>query len=515
MKIIIVEDEDVIRDGLAKLVCKINKDAEVIATAKNGIEGLEIISKFKPDLVITDINMPQMDGLEMLIRLKELNINHKTIVLSAYSEFEYARKSIILGVSEYILKPISVLDITQSLKNIESQIIHYKNELKHPETLLSLEHVFQSSLLSELIIDDSLESFLRINYEIEANDRLGIFVIYIGENYERYYKKIKNELQSILYGNKIFKYSIIEYPQSKEMIVVLFNIQDYNQIGKYIKYSVVANIKSIFDNEMVFGWIECTGILNMRESIHMLNNELHWNLAIGSDSIVYYDKVTQIYTLPSLYPIDIENNLKTIMCTMEFDKIDIVLNKFIKYCKDTSCTPREIKENFVRFAWIIVNVGKEIDNSIYENFDSQKLLITIMSAITWDELEKALKTLTDNITNSKGFSENNSAISLLVKRSKSIIHEFYRNGITLEEIASKLNVTSEYLGTQFKKEIGVSFSTYTKRYRINKAKKLLIQTDLKLFQISEMIGYNDPKYFSKVFKEIIGYLPGEYRKLYK
>lgn len=515
MKIIIVEDEDMIRDGLAKLVCKINKDSEVIATAKNGKEGLEIIFKLKPDLVITDINMPQMDGLEMLTRLKELNIKHKTIVLSAYSEFEYARKAIILGVSEYILKPISVLDITQSLKNVESQLIHDKKEFKHPEALLSLEHVFQSSLLSELIIDDSLESFLRINYEIEINDKLGIFVIYMGESYETYYKQIKKELQGILYGNEIFKYSIIESPQSKEIIVVLFNIQDYKQMEKYIKYSVIANIKFIFHTEMVFGWIECTGILNMRERIHMLNNELHWNLAIGLDDIVNYDKVIQVYTLPLPYPIDIENNLKTTMCTMEFDKIDIVLNKFIKYCKDASCTPREIKENFVRFAWAIVNVGKEIDNSIYENFDSQKLLTTIMSAITWDELEKALKTLTDNIANSRGLSENNSVTSLLVKRTESIIHEFYRNGITLEEIALKLNVTSEYLGTQFKKEIGVSFSTYTKRYRIDKAKKLLIGTDLKLFQISEMIGYNDPKYFSKVFKEIIGYLPGEYRKLYK
>lgn len=138
-----------------------------------------------------------------------------------------------------------------------------------------------------------------------------------------------------------------------------------------------------------------------------------------------------------------------------------------------------------------------------------------MSAITWDELENALKTLTDNIANSKDFSETDSVISLLVKRAQSIIHEFYRNGITLEEIAFKLNVTSEYLGTQLKKEIGVSFSTYTKKYRLDKAKKLLIGTDLKLFEISKRIGYNDPKYFSKVFKEITGYLPGEYRKLYK
>ena len=137
-----------------------------------------------------------------------------------------------------------------------------------------------------------------------------------------------------------------------------------------------------------------------------------------------------------------------------------------------------------------------------------------MSAITWNELEGALKILIQKNNHHKDVSSV-SCISLLVKRSQCIIHEFYNKGITLDEIALKLGVTPEYLSTQFKKEIGESFSDYIRSYRINKAKKLLISTELKLYQISEQVGYNDPKYFSKVFKENTDQLPGEYRKIYK
>ena len=93
-----------------------------------------------------------------------------------------------------------------------------------------------------------------------------------------------------------------------------------------------------------------------------------------------------------------------------------------------------------------------------------------------------------------------------------MIHEFYRTGITLEEIGNRLNMTPEYLGTLFHRETGTTFSSYVKTYRISKAKELLVGTNLKLYEVAEKVGYSDPKYFSRVFKEITGQLPVEYRR---
>lgn len=111
MKIVIVEDEIRIREGLSKLVRKLNENYEVVGEASNGVEGLEVIRSVQPDVIITDIKMPMMDGLEMLNLLADKEIKAKTIVLSAYSEFEYARQAMRLGVKEYLLKPIVLGEI--------------------------------------------------------------------------------------------------------------------------------------------------------------------------------------------------------------------------------------------------------------------------------------------------------------------------------------------------------------------------------------------------------------------
>lgn len=111
--------------------------------------------------------------------------------------------------------------------------------------------------------------------------------------------------------------------------------------------------------------------------------------------------------------------------------------------------------------------------------------------------------------------QNEDIENINVRRAVAIIHEFYRTGITLDEIAVKLGITPEYLGTQFHQEMGVNFSAYIKKYRMNKAKELLLGTQLKLYEIAEMVGYSDAKYFSRVFKAETGQLPAEYRKTHK
>lgn len=96
-----------------------------------------------------------------------------------------------------------------------------------------------------------------------------------------------------------------------------------------------------------------------------------------------------------------------------------------------------------------------------------------------------------------------------------MIHEFYADGITLSEIADRLNLTQEYLGSQFHKEVGENFSTYIRNYRLSKAKELLIGTQLKQYEIAEKVGYTDAKYFARVFKECVGMSPAEYRKSHR
>lgn len=176
-------------------------------------------------------------------------------------------------------------------------------------------------------------------------------------------------------------------------------------------------------------------------------------------------------------------------------------------------TPKDIKECYIRFLWAVINITKEINMLDYVNLNQQEILDKIMGAKTAQELEKTMEHLLEQISPVEEQEDNTD--HLTVRRMKSMIHEFYQSGITLDEIAQRLNVTPEYLSMQFHKEVGETYSSYLRNYRISKAKELLVGTQMKQYEIARQVGYSDSKYFGKVFRECTGYSPAAYRKTQK
>lgn len=213
-----------------------------------------------------------------------------------------------------------------------------------------------------------------------------------------------------------------------------------------------------------------------------------------------------------IYPMDIETKVRVLMCNdYNAEGIRKLVNKFHETFQDGQIyLPKEIKECYVRFLWAVIGLSKEMGYLKSDEIEQQEVLNMIMNAKIREELVFA----TDMVFSAIRSESEENISHLTVKKMKGLIEEYYRS-ITLEEIGAKLHVTPEYLGTLFRREVGVSFSNYIKKYRINKAKELLCGTEMKLYQIAEEVGYTDSKYFSKVFKEMTGQLPTEYRKIYK
>ena len=202
--------------------------------------------------------------------------------------------------------------------------------------------------------------------------------------------------------------------------------------------------------------------------------------------------------------------IKIAICAGEKEKVREIIRRFHHYFKDGRLySPKEIKESYVRFQWSMLNVAKEVDCIDYKKIDQKRLLNRIMGAKTEDELQRTYEELLCHMDVSV---RKTGTVSLAVKKAQSMIHEFYTDGITLGEIADRLNLTQEYLGAQFHKELGENFSAYIRNYRLAKAKELLIGTQMKQYEIAEKVGYADAKYFARVFKEYVGMSPAEYRK---
>ena len=172
MKVVVVEDEIRIREGIEGLLEMMGPEYEFAGSASNGKAGLELIQKEQPDIVITDIRMPDMSGLEMLEKMQKLGLATKSIVLSAYSEFEYARQAMRLGVTEYLLKPVSVDEFSKALNAIKTQIEKEKNI--QPQALGTLEQIMGTILYGQtkLDIDIDMEEYLLGKYGIQTKQEI-------------------------------------------------------------------------------------------------------------------------------------------------------------------------------------------------------------------------------------------------------------------------------------------------------------------------------------------------------
>lgn len=513
MKIAIIEDEIRIRDGLRKLIQKASNGYEVVGEAENGEEGFYLIQKERPDVVITDIKMPVMDGLEMLKKLQEESIPVKAIVLSAYSEFAYAQQAIKLGVSEYILKPIAIGEITQSLKNMEFQLAQrHKQGQENPEVLRSLENICNSILIGNVVAEEELKSFLAAEYQIDTDDKFVLMPNYLGQAYEANHTEVEKEMKEWISGRTTFSGCILKIPQNSMVVLFLYNYQDVHALERWFSQKNSMQQRGQRPYKSCLGWIEFCGLNQFPASLATLQKYMDWNMVLGEGIIIDYPKVTQIHTIPLSYPIEMEKEMKAALCGLKLDEVRELIRKFENYFQRGELySPKEIKESFVRFLWSMFNVAKEIDFTPLKSIEQQELLEKIMFAVTYDELAEIMMQVMARIAEQERKTES----SYLIQRAKSMIHEFYHQGITLDEIAVQLSITPEYLGTQFYKEVGEHFSTYIRTFRVEKAKKLLIGSSLKLYQVAEQVGYLDPKYFSRVFRSVTGELPIEYRKRHK
>ncbi len=507
MKVLIVEDEIRIREGIENLLSKLNIGLELAGEAENGEEGLRLLRELKPDIVITDIKMPRKDGLEMLTRMVEEHIGAKAIVISAYSEFEYARKAVKLGVTEYLLKPIVFHDFAQALENAMMQV--EKDRQEKPAQIGTIEQIFQALISGRMEISDEVTAYLRNNYQIEEMQSFVIVCAYLGSDYESVWEKTKMYFQHAfsMYAN--LSYCIIESVYRNSLVIVLYHYENSHDLERWMQYQILKHSVE----RISIGWVEAVGIDRLKNGLDELYPYMDWNISLDREVLISYPKITHVQTASCIYPIELETKIKVAICAYDWDKVEAIMKEFHESFRDGKIyIPKEIKECYVRFLWAIIGIAKEIGCLEQQKLEQQKLLGTVMNAKMREELVSASEFLLLHIQPQRLETD---VTHLTVKRVKSIIHEFYQTGITLEEIGAKLNITPEYLGTLFHKEIGITFSTYMKNYRIGKAKKLLCGTQLKLYEIAERVGYSDSKYFSKVFKEVTGQLPTEYRKTYK
>lgn len=506
MRIVIVEDEVKIREGMGKLI-ESQTDHMVLGEAANGEEGLEMILRFKPDLVITDIRMPKMDGLEMIRELYSRNIPVHTVILSGYSEFEYAKRAIQYGVDDYLLKPLAADDIQKMLVTIEQrikkeQLTNGTPELHIRNLILDAEGEMEKNCV---ILEDICGLPGEGNYELFAG--------YIGSAAASYREEMESaigELKEKYQELKLY-YIYIDNFQKAYLLAVAAENED----------RLTALEKSIY-NRMLLGyrkkpehpiWTKQRFIRlkELKQTVKELDHLLSYALVLKQDGWLSARQAKEYESVSFTAPSEIYNRIRNAVCQGDTERLKKAAGDFLHYMEEGRFEAGDIRGAFIKSYYLISDTLQDIDRGLYGHLKSTNLLRNIETAVTWNELKQAYGDVMQVVAGTKTKREDIS--NFVIKRAIDYIREHYQEGITQEEVSRELEITPEYLSTLFNREMGINFSTFLKQFRMSHAKRLLKGTEMKIYEIAKATGYSDPKYFQRVFKEEIGVSPGEYRQM--
>lgn len=528
MKIIVVDDEKWVRATIISQIPFKALGLTLCSEASNGIEALELCRQYQPDILITDIKMPGLSGLELINELRSLLPLLKIIIISGYDDFEYARTALKYGVSDYILKPVDKNELTNILTKIKDSITEQREQIEQQEYLKK-----QYKLAVPLMGEQFLNQLITPN-SMTANNIAGELSKYNISFPHPFYCVIvfsqHETVQNSLKGNnnsfKAFACKVMKR---------YFDAVTFSSNQNPFELVSIINYKSNIDYDILQKALELCS--------KFCNNKLGLNLSIGiSLPAREFNKLYTLYeqarealllkfwepaTIMFFYEKDIisnDSNLNISENTLD----DMLLNIKLKNCEPvysfiakTCCAlkaekyvnPRIVKSFFGNFIYTLclkLSIYKSLMDyeSIFSNAQPYEKINTIN---TLDNLEGYLKELVQHMCEHYADINHLSEFSI-IESVKNIMKQNYFKDISLDQIAGYVNLNPTYFSELFKKETGMSFVYYKTMLRIEAAKNLLKSTNLSIYMISERIGYSDHKYFSKLFKKITGMTVLEYKK---
>lgn len=530
-RILLVDDEAIIRKGLKNVIDWASMDCIVVGEASSGLEGMELIKALKPDIVITDIKMPGINGLEMIEKTKEIVPCCKIIILTGFRDFEYLQKSIKLGAFDYLLKPSKIEDITNIIKNA---IISLNKSKEKEEEFNKLKIEFEKQipflrqkLLYDILFkitykDEEILEQLKL-YNIIINDFILLIVQIESKNYQNnnQYEKQLYQFGIINAFEESFEKDFIIYdvPINNKEIIFIVESKEYIENFKELVYSMVDNLNASVNS--CFGFSITVAISTLGKGFKDLpykvkeaEEALEYKIYIGDNSIIPYQDLKAFYRGIDFSLLeDFQKILIKYIKIGNEENVRLTLNEINKYLKDNKINIDSIRNYFNNIVYSIKNIASvEIDNSLYEKFKD------LLSNTKYNNNEydyfNILLNLVEEIslkTASKINFLNHKTINSTLQRAIDYINEHYAENITLSSVSEYSFVSTFYLSRMFTKELGKNFIDYINEVKIEKAKIFLKNTSYKTYEIAEMIGVKDAHYFSKLFKKYTGYTPSEYK----
>lgn len=535
-RLLVVEDEEMIKNKILNNINWKENGFDKVFSASDGVEAIKIIKRDYVDIVITDIQMPKMGGIELIREIKGINKNIKTIIISAYAEFEYAKESVKLNVKDYILKPFKSRDLLEIVKRLMEEIIRERSERIEVENLRRQLRENKKALQDKLFNDLISNSFIGnidndLNYlELSGIKEIEYFIAVVN---------INNFIELIRENDEEQKY--------------IYNLTLYNWTGKFLSgYDTAREISGKMSHYIINYKIDQVAIVFydtaeavtpvLEEMISNARKELGFSLTIGignrcqslTDMYISYKeacsaaKLSCIHGKGIVYSFNDMNfgnkvyskQLHILSDTKLYDNIKIGAFEEIK--RDIVDIITQIKGSKLELDAVNIIISnimllscKTVNELGYNVFDIMggdfNMYFDVREINDLTQLEEWFLNFFYKVNEFINMKRNNRNESLIAKI-KEYVDSKYDENITLTSISKSFVISPGYLSVLFYDYIGQNFIDYLSNLRIQKAKKLLKNSNLLIYEIAEKVGYRDAYYFSTAFKKIVGINPTEYRE---
>lgn len=501
LKILIVDDEFIERDGIIFLINKFSFDLD-IKECSDGEEALKYMKENSIDILFTDVKMPFMDGLELSTNAKTLYPDLKVVIFSGFGEFEYAKKAISLGVSNYILKPINQIEFKNTIEKVIQEVEQEKQEKQKKELRIfsEKEHVLLK-IINGTTIEDLKEKFGLETYMNFINQYKQMILMEFDNDFFHNNQGFIKEIQS----NMEIKTDYLNL-NPQQSIFFLFDAMDE---------SILKNICMKIHNRIVKDYeVKCYfAISNLLTSPYTISEEYSNIEQIMEQRFFISNKYVFCENLEIPLELTDEKFDDTMFKNIQHDikvKDFYSLRKHVDFLIKKFSAKNTFSQIYVKF--ILSNIYQSIYKEIQKvsEVDLNGKIDKIYYSRTIQEISEIL----DNSINKmeKQFSKQSFNDRHEIDLVKSYIYENYGSDLSLERLAEYIYMTPSYLSSIFKKETGMGINSFMKNYRMEKAKDMLENTNIKIKNIGNLVGYSNTSYFCQSFREFYGLTPEKYRQ---
>ena len=520
IKVLIVDDEKLERILIRKGFDWEENGFVIIGEASSGEEALEIVEKEKPDLVLTDISMTNMNGLELSEEILKKSPSCHIVIITGYREFEYARRAVKIGVEDFLLKPVSISDLSIIAIKVKEKIIKAKEEEQEvtmlKESALADQDIVMESFFQKLVEGEVLEDEAKRKLHLFGFDQLPMgYVVYnirLREKTEiRSMKKVKDVIKLL---EEEVASEHISFTHYMHNIIVL--VSTGSQIESW---NLAERLHGLIETKIDMG--STIGISDVHEDVKNIprsfmesERALSASVLLGRNRCITYKEYESIISQNQHrkdidwddFIFSIENGL--------VEKVQEYVTEYLTLIRGSKITDIEYyrlmtMDMLSKGATTLNKYGSGLNQITGED----NLYRDIRAISTVDEMEPYLLDSLHNIMDFHQKKKNRRGRKVVEDALKYVDQEIFSPDLSLNTAAAQIYSNESYLSRVFKKEMGVSLMEYILKKRIEESIRLLNTTDMKVYEIAEEIGFRDAHYFGICFKKITGVTVKEFKKL--